>query len=91
MKTEKKITNGEILKKKVFQVKKQTKSDSKLIFQNFTVYLLFAQFSYVNPIWNHKGIYYPYLIINKFWGVRKKDKNCQKFQICKKKTQNFPF
>ena len=52
--------------------------------ETLTVCLLFAQFSYVNLIWNHKSISYSYLILNKCMGIIKMVKICQKVKISKK-------
>ena len=52
--------------------------------ETLTVCLLFAQFWYVNPIWNYKNISYSYLILNKCMGIIKMVKICQKVKISKK-------
>ena len=91
LKIEQKLNKRRNFEKKGFLGKKGGKSDSELFFQNFTVSLVFAQFSNINPFWNHKSISYSYLALNKWRGVKKSSKFTKKSKFVKKWPQNFIF
>ena len=64
---------------------------SVFFFQNITVCLVFAQFSYINPFWNHKIIIFSYMPHNFPWKGAKLVKKRSKMKFWGHFFTNFDF